>query len=207
MRSVSMFAAVGAFAFTVLSSAAPASAAVTFIGSTRPCSITDIAGAIACAGYYVGNGIAGTSNAADNRLDAFTRLGLSGTPTIIDSVDAVSGVTTGVIDFGQLLYGNTVISAHWGAGRGGPGFRVPGGVSGLYVFNFAAPTASVTTAFGSTWSNARLFSTETAPCTGPRCGSGGGGAGGVPEPTTWAMMIIGFGGVGAMIRRRRMLPA
>jgi PEP-CTERM motif len=27
--------------------------------------------------------------------------------------------------------------------------------------------------------------------------------GGVPEPATWAMMIIGFGGVGAVIRRRR----
>jgi hypothetical protein len=25
----------------------------------------------------------------------------------------------------------------------------------------------------------------------------------VPEPTTWAMMIIGFGGVGALMRRRR----
>ena len=27
--------------------------------------------------------------------------------------------------------------------------------------------------------------------------------GAVPEPATWAMMIIGFGGVGAMVRRRR----
>ena len=25
----------------------------------------------------------------------------------------------------------------------------------------------------------------------------------VPEPATWAMMILGFGGVGAMMRRRR----
>jgi len=30
--------------------------------------------------------------------------------------------------------------------------------------------------------------------------------GGVPEPATWAMMIIGFGGVGAMVRRRRSAP-
>jgi hypothetical protein len=27
--------------------------------------------------------------------------------------------------------------------------------------------------------------------------------GGVPEPATWAMMIMGFGGVGAMLRKRR----
>ena len=26
--------------------------------------------------------------------------------------------------------------------------------------------------------------------------------GAVPEPTTWALMILGFGGVGAAIRRR-----
>ncbi len=28
-------------------------------------------------------------------------------------------------------------------------------------------------------------------------------AGGVPEPATWAMMLVGFGGLGAMLRRRR----
>jgi hypothetical protein len=30
-----------------------------------------------------------------------------------------------------------------------------------------------------------------------------GGGGPIPEPATWAMMILGFGGVGAMLRRRR----
>lgn len=29
------------------------------------------------------------------------------------------------------------------------------------------------------------------------------GGGAVPEPTTWAMMLIGFGGMGAMIRHRK----
>jgi hypothetical protein len=29
------------------------------------------------------------------------------------------------------------------------------------------------------------------------------GSGAVPEPATWAMMIMGFGGVGALVRRRR----
>lgn len=31
----------------------------------------------------------------------------------------------------------------------------------------------------------------------------GGGAGGVPEPATWAMMLLGFGGIGFAIRRKR----
>ncbi|WP_205854112.1 PEPxxWA-CTERM sorting domain-containing protein [Phenylobacterium kunshanense] len=30
--------------------------------------------------------------------------------------------------------------------------------------------------------------------------------GAVPEPATWAMMILGFGGVGALLRHRRMNP-
>ena len=28
-------------------------------------------------------------------------------------------------------------------------------------------------------------------------------AGGVPEPATWGLMIVGFGGIGAILRRRR----
>lgn len=33
------------------------------------------------------------------------------------------------------------------------------------------------------------------------------GVGGVPEPATWAMMILGFFGLGAAVRRRRVLAA
>ena len=29
----------------------------------------------------------------------------------------------------------------------------------------------------------------------------------IPEPATWAMMVLGFGGIGAMLRRRRRNPA
>ncbi len=36
---------------------------------------------------------------------------------------------------------------------------------------------------------------------------GGGGAGGVPEPASWALMVTGFGLVGAAMRRRRTMVA
>jgi hypothetical protein len=35
----------------------------------------------------------------------------------------------------------------------------------------------------------------------------GTGVGGVPEPSNWAMLIAGFGLVGAVSRRRRVLAA
>ena len=41
-------------------------------------------------------------------------------------------------------------------------------------------------------------------CSGPDCG---GTIGGVPEASTWAMMILGFVGVGFMAYRRKSTPA
>ncbi|MDZ4373708.1 MAG: PEPxxWA-CTERM sorting domain-containing protein [Phenylobacterium sp.] len=38
-------------------------------------------------------------------------------------------------------------------------------------------------------------------------GAGDPPVGGVPEPGTWALMILGFGGAGVMLRRRRLLVA
>lgn len=47
------------------------------------------------------------------------------------------------------------------------------------------------------------FGTFTLTIDGPGDIIGGAGGGGVPEPATWAMMIFGFAGIGAALRRRR----
>jgi hypothetical protein len=43
----------------------------------------------------------------------------------------------------------------------------------------------------------------TGPAGGRNPGGGLGGGGGVPEPSAWALMILGFGGVGAALRSVR----
>ena len=40
-------------------------------------------------------------------------------------------------------------------------------------------------------------------CVTQDCGHEGGGGGPIPEPATWAMMLIGFGGMGAILRHNR----
>ena len=66
----------------------------------------------------------------------------------------------------------------------------PAHVAGFYGFQRASNDISRFEIEGY-WVGARNLSTFTETVSA------------VPEPATWAMMIIGFGGAGAMIRRRR----
>jgi len=63
--------------------------------------------------------------------------------------------------------------------------------------NFAGTAHSID--FGGT-ANYTVYDNVTFGSATP----GGGGA--VPEPATWAMMLVGFGAVGAAVRRRRRRP-
>jgi hypothetical protein len=46
---------------------------------------------------------------------------------------------------------------------------------------------------------------DAAGCSGPACGVNT--VGGVPEPSTWAMLILGFAGIGFMAYRRKNKPS
>jgi hypothetical protein len=82
------------------------------------------------------------------------------------------------------------------------------GIAGFAV-NQPGPTSPVTTAFTVTAPSAGLYSYTLAygeTAGGPavlHLDLNGAPLGGAPEPATWGLMLVGFGGLGAMMRRRR----
>ena len=65
-----------------------------------------------------------------------------------------------------------------------------GNVSVFWLFDFGTTGANFVTLDDPTgWSNATLYTTGSPP--------------GVPEPATWAMMLLGFGAAGTALRRSR----
>jgi len=78
--------------------------------------------------------------------------------------------------------------------------------TGTYV-----ATSAVTDLHFTGFNSLGLYLLDDVSVTGPppvecetriACGGGGGGEGGVPEPESWALMVLGFAGLGAMLRRR-----
>jgi hypothetical protein len=93
--------------------------------------------------------------------------------------------------------------ANLGVAVGSPG-------SGTFSLTFADGTTSVT--FSDLYVRYQSLANDGSGvgvgggCVGPACDGGGGGQG-VPEPASWAMMILGFGAAGSLLRRRRHLAA
>ena len=140
-----------------------------------------------CAGYFAGN----LNNSSD--FDAARAALLAATPSFplpsgafgtFTKVESGTGISGNTINFGQTLYGETIFSIHYGAGQGPANPKQNS--TAYYRVNFGtAGVTSFQTEFGSV-SNAVLFSTTA-----------------VPEPASWALMIGGFGLLGAAARRRR----
>ena len=200
MSSVSKFV-LAAAAIGMAAAASPTSAAVVVVGPGASAGVTTCAnwsftGAteVACAGGYNpgppggGNLLQGTLQ--DPGLAAITSLGYVGTGAYLGSV-SISGST---LTFTTALSGLSIIGIHYG-GAGDPG----GEATSFFSFLAAPGTTSITvtsrpptqTPFG--LSNVQLFSTN--------------GRVPVPEPATWAMMLLGFGGIGLAMRRSRKLSA
>lgn len=82
-----------------------------------------------------------------------------------------------------------------------------GGPLGFFTNINSSTTAGDVNFFGGLAPGATtFFSLEDSLTTATFTGPGGGistGGGGVPEPATWAMMLIGVGAIGSVLRMRR----
>ena len=147
-------------------------------------------GAAACQGYYSGNVLNGSPT--DVAIQQSAIEALPGDFMFNGDWNALAGSTITALsngnwlDFGVALFGETIVGVHFG-NVAGDQF---GNVTGFYYFNFLQPTQNIVLSDAQGFSTATLFttSTNTAP---------------VPEPSTWAMLLLGFGVVGYGARRRR----
>jgi hypothetical protein len=199
MRSILALLAVTAA--SVIAGSTPAAAALTVVRACGSSDITLGAGATftSCAGYYSGNLFNNSSNVdIAGGLSAISApAGIFTTYAAIPATDKLTGLNgQTVINFGETLYGDTIVGVHFGAGQGSPGRGFgppnrqgnPTNVDTSVFYRFNAGTAGInsfTLNFNAS-SNATLFVTGNA----------------VPEPATWAMMLGGFGLLGAASRRR-----
>jgi hypothetical protein len=144
--------------------------------------------AIACNGYYEKNVLSeGAGNEGNLDIQEAAIVALTGSNDLFNGdhikIEAEGGGTP--FDFGTELFGQIVIGAHFGNIAGDAG-----NVSVFYLFDFGTDGGFVTLDDAQGWSNAILWMGDQPPPA-------------VPEPATWAMMLLGFGAAGTAMRRSR----
>ena len=181
-------AASPALAKDVRSTLPPSSTTTTSLTVVSACDLSlPTPDAIACAGYYSGNLLNGSAEDIANQQAAIDSLpgdfqfdgdwGALADNTILTLTNGDQ------LNFGETMFGLTIIGAHFGNVSGDAG-----NVSVFWLFDFGTEGADFVTLDDPTgWSNATLYTTGS----------------GVPEPATWAMMLLGFGAAGTAMRRSR----
>jgi len=102
----------------------------------------------------------------------------------------------GVIDFDDDFIGDVVLGLHFGAANGQANNVGGNGATGFFLFHFNSATDSITTSIPGL-SGVVLYANGGEPPPPPPPPPL------VPEPATWAMMLLGFGVIGYSMRSRR----
>ena len=143
--------------------------------------------AVQCSGYYTGNVLNNQADSLQAQVNGLSAIGYTFDSSTFNSllkvINGTGGVTGSNIFFGTPLSGTTYIGIHWG---NVPDFST-NNVTAFYKLNFAPGTTSFSLDNPSGFSDAVLYSTVP----------------GVPEASTWAMMLVGLGGIGWALRRKR----
>jgi hypothetical protein len=119
---------------------------------------------------------------------------------------------------GELLLHGSFTDASFSARTGSSGGGLQDdSLDGVVTYTSAVPSADLP--LGSTGQSFEIGFIDISPLVGIQNGYlkhftavgdgqfstdlSSGGGGGVPEPATWALMLVGVGGIGATVRRRR----
>ena len=205
LRALAITAIPAALAFTATT--ASATPAPTPTPATDPCTAGFVVGAIACQGYYGGNLITGTTGSATTAAElTYINLLLNGTAstadttptnntgaytppysipdsTVLAALTNLNGSAT--MNFGITLSGLTILGAHFGNNVESD----PNNVTAFWLVDLGnTSTTTLNFVNGQGSSNAQIFGT---------------GGTHLPEPSTWAMMLFGFGAIGVSMRRSR----
>jgi hypothetical protein len=199
---VRICAAVGV-ALVSLSLAASADASVSFVpfgtalppGETTITNFATLGGVTGTAGLFTGSESVSAAPAfGPGVFDAASYLSVQGGESATLSLAAVREIS---VYAGSLDSYNTITFGGPGGGSytGGllsalttaidDGNQAAGSSNGRFIFDLSAPVTSVTFSSGGD-----AFEVASV-------------AGGVPEPASWALMLIGVGGLGAIRRRWR----
>jgi hypothetical protein len=162
-------------------------------GGAPDCSVVSFnVGTLSCAGFYSGNLI---TEGGPKLTEA---IGITGgldpsAGSLIQKIEWGKGMNESLIDFDGTFSGQVLIGIHFGGGRRGYNG------TGFWLLDVPEELDAIrwTSRIQGGISNAGLYLigdvTEIpAPQATP-----------VPEPATWAMMLLGFGGVGFALRRRK----
>nr|WP_166180567.1 PEPxxWA-CTERM sorting domain-containing protein [Altererythrobacter segetis] len=138
-----------------------------------------------CLGFYEGNLVAEDGPKLTQALGLTS--GLDGdASSLLEKIEWGSGQDGNPIDFLTSLSGKTVIGIHFGGGRDGYNG------TGFWLLDAPADTDKITwySNTQSGISNAGLYLTQVPPA--------------VPEPSTWALLLVGFAALGGAMRRLRL---